>query len=96
MYGGCAMRMRILSITIGALFAAIPFTAADAAPSAKDLCVIGVGLCDHGNRNNNRNTSSNSGGDNGGNEGCGGGGESSRKGSNRKGKGNNGDSGSGS
>jgi hypothetical protein len=83
------MRTRFLSVLFGALFAAIPFTGADAAPSgSKNLCVTGIGLCDHGNRNNNRNSSSagNNGGDNGGSEGCSGGSESSRKGSNRKGK----------
>lgn len=79
------MRMRILSISIGALLAAITFDASYAAsPSSKNACINGIGLCDHGSRNKGSSAGSNNGGGEG-SEGCGGG-QSSRKGSNRKGK----------
>src|SRR5690349_2580575 len=85
MYGGCAMRMRILSILVGAFFTAVPFTVSHAAPSetSKTICLSGnfSALCDRGNNNNTRNTTASSegpGGENpggegpGGHEGCGG------------------------
>jgi hypothetical protein len=70
------MRTRILSILFGGLIATVSFTASQAAPTSKKICVQGFGICDHGNGSGGSSAGNSDSGDGGH---CGSGGESSRK-----------------